>query len=182
MPKPKKERSVRFPPPAAFFRPVGVPFAHMERVVLNLDEFEALRLVDYEGMDQLEAAEHLGVSRPTCARILESGRKKCADALVHAKAMRIEGGMYRFRHNRLRCLGCGQTWDADIAAGPQAPSENCPRCGNPRIANLAERAGFWQRGPMPGPPPHGHRPPSRPRGMHWKGQGLGPNDHGRGQR
>ena len=175
MPKPKKERFVRYPPPAVFFKPVSVPFEHMEPVILSLDEFEAIRLVDYEGMDQIEAAEQLGVSRPTCARIIESGRRKCADALVHAKALRIEGGAYRFHRNRLRCLRCGRMWETDIAAGPENPSGACPHCGSYRIANLAERAGWWrmqQRGgrrPGAGPGRHMHGPPHmgppRRRGM-----------------
>jgi hypothetical protein len=59
---------------------------------LNLDELEAIRLADLEGLYQEQAAEKMGVSRPTFARILESGRKKVADALVNGKGLVVEGG------------------------------------------------------------------------------------------
>jgi len=62
---------------------------------MPLDEFEAVRLADLEELYQEEAAEQMGVSRPTFARILESARRKLADALVHGKALRIDGGPVR---------------------------------------------------------------------------------------
>lgn len=61
-------------------------------VVMTLDEFEALRLADLVGLYQEQAAEEMGVSRPTFSRIVESAHRKVADALVHGKALRIEGG------------------------------------------------------------------------------------------
>jgi predicted DNA-binding protein (UPF0251 family) len=64
----------------------------LEEVVLALDEFEALRLADLEGLYQEQAAERMNVSRPTFGRILEAAHRKLADALVHGKALRIEGG------------------------------------------------------------------------------------------
>jgi len=57
-----------------------------------LDELEALRLADLEGLYQEQAAEKMGVSRPTFARILESARKKVAEALVKGKGLVIGGG------------------------------------------------------------------------------------------
>ncbi len=67
----------------------------LECVCLNVDEFEALRLKDFEGLEQTVAAESMGISQPTFHRIIESGRKKVADALINGKAIRIEGGDYR---------------------------------------------------------------------------------------
>jgi predicted DNA-binding protein (UPF0251 family) len=64
----------------------------LEEVVLTLDEFEAIRLADLDGLYQDQAAAMMGVSRPTLSRVVESGRRKVADALVHGKALRIEGG------------------------------------------------------------------------------------------
>ena len=74
------------------FKPAGVPMRELEAVVLALDEFEALRLADLEGLYQEQAAEQMGVSRPTFSRVVESARRKVADALVHGKVLRIEGG------------------------------------------------------------------------------------------
>jgi uncharacterized protein len=66
--------------------------SELEVVVMSLDEFEALRLADLGGLYQEQAAEKMGVSRPTFSRIVESAHRKVADALVHGKALRIEGG------------------------------------------------------------------------------------------
>ncbi len=59
---------------------------------MTLDEFEALRLADLEGLYQEEAARRMNVSRPTFSRIVDAARRKTADALVHGKALCIEGG------------------------------------------------------------------------------------------
>jgi predicted DNA-binding protein (UPF0251 family) len=64
----------------------------LEDVVMTLDEFEAMRLADLDGLYQEQAAEQMNVSRPTFSRIIESAHRKAADALVHGKALRIEGG------------------------------------------------------------------------------------------
>lgn len=77
---------------AAIFKPVGIPCSALEEVVMTLDEFEALRLADFEGLYQEKAAERMAVSRPTFGRICDSARRKTADALLHGKALRIEGG------------------------------------------------------------------------------------------
>jgi predicted DNA-binding protein (UPF0251 family) len=64
----------------------------VEVVAITLDEFEALRLADLEGLYQEQAAAQMGVSRPTFSRIVDAARRKVADALVHGKVLRIEGG------------------------------------------------------------------------------------------
>lgn len=64
----------------------------LEEVVLALDELEALRLVDYESLSQEAAGERMGVSRGTIGRLLEKGRRTVADALLHGRALRLEGG------------------------------------------------------------------------------------------
>jgi len=56
---------------------------------LREDEMEALRLADYEGLYQQECADKMGISRTTFSRLVESARKKIADALLHMKAIRI---------------------------------------------------------------------------------------------
>ena len=64
----------------------------LEEVVLALDELEALRLVDFEALSQEQAGERMGISRGTIGRLLEKGRNVVVDALLHGKALRIEGG------------------------------------------------------------------------------------------
>ena len=66
----------------------------LEEVVLTIDEFEAVRLADLEGLYQEQAAEKMNVSRQTFGRIIESARKKVAEALVQGKALKIGGGEF----------------------------------------------------------------------------------------
>ncbi|WP_455391802.1 DUF134 domain-containing protein [[Eubacterium] cellulosolvens] len=87
-------------PPVASFKPAGVPEAEQKTVVLTLEELEAIRLVDLEGMYQEEAALEMGVSRKTLWNDLKSGRKKVAEALINGWAIRIEGGSYVLRGTR----------------------------------------------------------------------------------
>ncbi len=87
-------------PPIASFQPSGVPLNEQQTVVLTLEELEALRLVDFEGMYQEEAALEMGVSRKTLWNDLKSARKKVAEALINGWAIRIEGGSYVLRGTR----------------------------------------------------------------------------------
>jgi hypothetical protein len=77
------------------FKPRGIPLDRLEQVILKLDEWEALRLADWEGLYQEEAARRMGISRQTFGNIIESAHKKIADVLLHAKALKIEGGEVR---------------------------------------------------------------------------------------
>jgi len=92
MPRPFCRRRVAGSPAAAIFKPIGIPVRELEEVVLTLDEFEALRLADLEGRYQEEAAGMMRVSRSTFSRVVEAAHRKVADALVHGKALRMEGG------------------------------------------------------------------------------------------
>ncbi len=93
MPRPHSHRRVAGCPPAVAFKPQGIPLRELEEVQVTLDEFEALRLSDLEGLYQEQASERMGVSRATLGRILAAAHHKVADALVHGKALRIEGGV-----------------------------------------------------------------------------------------
>ncbi len=92
MPRPCCRRRIAGQPAAAVFKPIGIPMHGLEEVVMTLDEFEAVRLADLNGLYQAQAATEMGVSRPTFSRIVESAHRKLADALTHGKALRIEGG------------------------------------------------------------------------------------------
>jgi len=90
--RPKKTRWVKCLPGERCFRPICKPLNKVKDVCLTLDEFEAIRLADLEGLKQLDAAKRLKISRPTFSRIVSSARSKIADSLVNIKAIRIEGG------------------------------------------------------------------------------------------
>lgn len=80
-----------------FYKPHEIPLHDLEIVVISHEELEAIRLVDFVGLEQEEAATRMEISRKSMANDLKSGRKKIADALLHAKAMRIEGGDFFYR-------------------------------------------------------------------------------------
>ena len=94
MARPKICRMVCCEPSVNYFKPRGIPLNELDRVSLAVDELEALRLKDFEGMEQEKAATGMNVSQPTFHRILQSAHSKVADALVNGKAIRIEGGEY----------------------------------------------------------------------------------------
>ena len=77
---------------AGGMRPIGRPAFDLPVVALQIDELEALRLADLEGLYQETAAEQMRVSRPTFARILSRARGAVADALVNEKVLLVRGG------------------------------------------------------------------------------------------
>jgi len=84
---------VGYQPDVTYFKPAGVPICELEEVTVTLDELEALRLADLEGLYQEQAAEKMKVSRATFGRIVETARRKVAQGLIHGKALRLEGGV-----------------------------------------------------------------------------------------
>jgi predicted DNA-binding protein (UPF0251 family) len=87
MPRRRKSRNCRRLDGDRNFKPSGIPSTQLEKVVLEIDEFEAIRLCDYDGLSQIEAGEALGVSRGTVQRLLISGRKKIVDVLLYSKEL-----------------------------------------------------------------------------------------------
>ncbi|MCF7908279.1 MAG: DUF134 domain-containing protein [Candidatus Omnitrophica bacterium] len=90
--RPKKTRWVKCEPGERCFRPQCKSSNQLDGVHMTLDEFEAVRLADYEGLTQEAAAKKLKISRPTFSRIIASAYSKIGDALVNIKAIKIEGG------------------------------------------------------------------------------------------
>jgi predicted DNA-binding protein (UPF0251 family) len=90
MSRPKKCRCINCIPDALYFKPRGIPLVDLEEVSLNLDELEALRLADYEGLYHEEAAKQMNISRATFGRILDGARHKTAGAILHGNALKIE--------------------------------------------------------------------------------------------
>ena len=74
---------------AKYFKPQGIPMRFLEEVALELDEIEAIRLADLEGLYQVDAAVRMGVSRQTFGNIIARAHKKVATALLGGKALRI---------------------------------------------------------------------------------------------
>ncbi len=92
MPRPENKRCLQQTIPSNAFKPIGVKAQTLSEVILSADEAEALRLSDLEGLYQEAAARRMAVSRPTFGRIIDSARRKTADALLNGKILRINGG------------------------------------------------------------------------------------------
>ena len=123
-------------PSVPYFIPSAKDVEEIPENILKLEELEAIRLKDLEGLEQSECAEKMEVSRPTFQRILLSAREKIADSLVNGKIIHIEGGNFTRNICPVRCLDCGKEWVESyenmdsIKNGEYA----CPACGSAKIA------------------------------------------------
>jgi len=138
MPRPCCLRHVGKTPCAQYFKPAGIPIRILEEVVLGLDELEALRLADLNGLYQEKAAEQMKISRPTFSRIVEQARRKVADALIHGKAVRMEGGAVIVKGD--------DTMPGRDGTGPRGAGRGRCCCGGTHGANGKPGAG---KGPGP---------------------------------
>jgi predicted DNA-binding protein (UPF0251 family) len=136
MVRPIKDRLVAFNPDVSYFKPRGIPLMELEEVVLKVDECEAIRLADLMNLSHEEAGKQMGVSRATFGRIVQRARKSVADAVINGKAIRIEGGQYRFVDDVrvFLCRGCNQTWQEPLGTGP--PQE-CPSCQGTKFQRVS---------------------------------------------
>jgi predicted DNA-binding protein (UPF0251 family) len=116
----------------------------LESVGLSIDEFEAIRLKDLEGLEQTAAAESMRISQPTFHRVIEAARKKVADALVNSKAIRIEGGEYVADvSSKFNCIDCGHKWEELHGKGRPG---TCPKCGSKNIHRAPHDRGYARLG------------------------------------
>jgi predicted DNA-binding protein (UPF0251 family) len=106
MPRPKQDRTISHPPLMQGFKPYGIQRCPKRSLSLLFDEYESIRLLDYEGMNQEQAAEKMNISRPTLTRIYEKARKTLATAFVEGNIILIEGGNVHFEKQWFRCKRC----------------------------------------------------------------------------
>jgi predicted DNA-binding protein (UPF0251 family) len=123
-------------PKMASFQPVGLPRTEQEEVVLSVEEVETLRLRELEGLDQEQCAQRMRVSRATFGRMLESARKKLANAVVLGKGIRIEGGNFRLAWQRFRCLEFGHEWDISFDKAIAEDKIKCPDCSSTNVQSV----------------------------------------------
>jgi len=138
-------RRVDFIPQITYFKPAGVPLSNLQEVRLSVEEAEAIRLKDLEGLEQEECAQRMNISRTTFSRVLGSARQKMADALLGGKAIKIEGGNFEMAVRRFRCVS-GHEWDVPFQTMVTAPPEFCPKCNTPSIMPLQPPGLGWGRG------------------------------------
>jgi len=138
-------------PGVTFFKPAGIPLKFLEEVQLTVEEAEAIRLKDLEGLEQAAGAAKMNISRPTFQRILASARQKIADALLNGKAIRIEGGNFEMSPRRFHCTN-NHEWEVPFEVAVQATSQFCPVCNESSVEplvpagfGLGGRGGGWGR-------------------------------------
>ena len=142
MPRPRKCRRVAFLPQVTYLKPVGIPLRALDEVEVSVEEVEAIRLKDLEGLEQAQGADRMNISRPTFQRVLASARWKISDALVNGKAIRIEGGNFAMAWHRFRCLN-GHEWGVSFEEMIGGPPDLCPTCNSTSITPAEQIAYGW---------------------------------------
>jgi uncharacterized protein len=144
MPRPKRCRFIGCKPCSNYFKPRGIPLFELEEINITLDEFEAIRLADLEGLYQEKAAKKMNISRPTFTRLIESAHKKIADAIVKGKALKIDGGVYKMANLRkFKCSDCSHEWE--VVYGTGRPGV-CPKCDKKNIHRSEDDRGYSKMG------------------------------------
>ena len=135
----KRNRRVQSPPKIIGLKPIGLPFRDSEQISMQYEEYEAIRLADYNNLSQEAAAKEMNISRPTFTRIYSSARKKIAKAIVECKAIIIEGGNVVFDKQWYRCKECDDVYEEN-------EQENCPTCKSVNnIENINENINQWRK-------------------------------------
>jgi uncharacterized protein len=135
MARPIKCRRISNMPGTTYFKPASIPIRELEEVCLSLEELEAVRLKDLEGLEQEQGADSMQISRATFQRILASARQKIADALLNGKALRINGGNIEIAPLLFSCAA-GHHWTVPYEAALKQPPQNCPDCQTAEIFAL----------------------------------------------
>ncbi len=132
MPRPRLATVVQKPPRIKGFTPVGFYGDATKSIVMNIEEYEAIRLLDYEHLSQLKAAECMNVSRPTLTRIYERARLKIATALTEVLPVIIEGGTALFSEQWITCLKCEGVFNNPT----KAEINGCVICGHSDLTTM----------------------------------------------
>ncbi len=135
MPRIKALRTLQELPAVKGFRPLWMRPNYRSAVVMQLEEYEAIRLMDYENLTHEQAAEKMGVSRPTVTRIYEQARKKLATALVEGRSFLIEGGEIQLSGVHFYCEACQAKFNQPVQ---DSQITACPQCGSQKVISLSE--------------------------------------------
>ncbi len=130
--RPLKLKLVEEAPRSDYYKPRGIPMSELEETNITLEELEALRLVDAEGLYQADAAKRMGISRQTIQRMITGARAKLVGAILDGKALRIEGGSYILREGAgiYRCGRCGE--ELPLPPGKRNRELRCATCQCPK--------------------------------------------------
>lgn len=139
-PRPKRNRMLNEPPIVTGFIPRDGDYNKEDAVILHFEEYESIRLSDYDGLTQLEASKLLGVSRPTFTRIYDAARKKVAKAFVENKCISVEGGDVIFKQKWYYCNHCHSVFKVNNELSGK--DKLCLVCDDSNITALQD-SGNW---------------------------------------
>lgn len=108
MPRPSKIRRICTEPSCDSFGPKGNQRTRRQKIIMTVDEYESIRLIDLEGSSQEECAVRMNVARTTAQAIYNSARVKIAECLVNGLELQIAGGNYEICDGSAACFGCGR--------------------------------------------------------------------------
>ena len=133
MPRKKRNRRIQVPPVIKGMSVFGVRGRKSNEVTLRLEEYETIRLLDYQHLTQEQAAVHMNVSRPTLTRIYEEARIKVATAFVEGRDLIFRGGDIYFDKNWFKCNSCQASF-----SNYSADTTHCPVCNSSDLISLNE--------------------------------------------
>jgi len=128
-------RKVVAPPGFRGYKPYGNRQVQQQHVDLLYEEYEAIKLADYDLMNHLEASQLMGVSRPTFARVYESARRKIAKALVETREIRSVFGNASLDHSWFVCNDCHTRFNIP----DNLTEHHCPLCKSENIQSIKEQ-------------------------------------------
>lgn len=131
MPRKKRNRRIQVPPVIKGMSVFGVRGRKSNEVVVRLEEYEAIRLLDYQGLTQEQAAVHMDVSRPTLTRIYEEARNKVATAFAEGRDIIFKGGDVYFEKNWYKCNSCHASF-----SNYSEKVTDCPVCSSKEVISL----------------------------------------------
>ncbi len=132
MPRPRQHRKLKNQPEFKGFKPIGIPAGKVDSIELLFDEYEVIRLLDYENLSQEEAAKKINVSRPTLTRIYQSARRKIAMALAEGLSIYFVESPHAYFIKEYFCQDCQSFFEKDSMENP----EICPVCHSKNIVEI----------------------------------------------
>ena len=165
--RPRRSRKIYNKPASRIFSSADGKGSELSPIILALDEYEALRLADLEGLYQSEAAEYMEVSRQTFGRIIREAHKKIAEHLVYGNSLIIKGGTIEYIDLDIACDACGHQW---TNAPERIEDLKCPSCDSNHVIHNTMKHHLLRNGHGRGGKGKGH------------GHGQGGKGHGHGFR
>ncbi|MBN2852548.1 MAG: DUF134 domain-containing protein [Clostridia bacterium] len=146
MARPTKWRKIEYVPTSIRFTPDGNQ--DFSENVLKLEEIEAIRLKDLEGLEQNECAMKMEVSRPTFQRILIDARMKIADSIINGKSISIAGGNFTRNICQATCTNCKSDWNESYEnfIAVKNGTYQCPKCGSNEVVCKKKAKGQFCKG------------------------------------